>query len=47
MRMNPREANILEEARLRKVAIQNMQRDNFINHAQRPTSKDHHRRDTG
>ena len=28
-RMNPREANILEEARLRKVAIQNMQRDNL------------------
>ena len=28
-RMNPREANILEEARLRKIAIQNMQRDNL------------------
>ena len=28
-RMNPREANILEEARLRKIAIQNMQRDSL------------------
>ena len=28
-RMNPREANILEEAKLRKIAIQNMQRDNL------------------
>ena len=28
-RMNPREAEILENARNRKIAIQNMQRDNL------------------
>ena len=28
-RMNPREADIIEQAKLRKVAIQNMQRDNL------------------
>ena len=28
-RMNPREAEILEQARNRKMAIQNMQRDNL------------------
>jgi hypothetical protein len=28
-RMNPREKNVLEEARLRKIAIQNLQRDNL------------------
>ena len=28
-RMNPREAEILEQARNRKIAIQNMQRDNL------------------
>ena len=28
-RLNPREANVLEEAKLRKIAIQNMQRDNL------------------
>lgn len=28
-RMNPREANVLEEARFRKIAIQNLQRDNL------------------
>jgi hypothetical protein len=28
-RLNPQEANVLEEAKLRKIAIQNMQRDNL------------------